>query len=704
MSDPFDPNERLNSPEEFVNSVQDAHKAGNLLITDIMTRAAGDPQYLADLGVSMGRLEEFADFYGRAGKALTLTSFAQEAAQGNYGKAGEIALNYATGQALEKGYSDVIEAMTRKSFTDKYGFSPRAESFHKALSGQVAGLGADITIEGAKLGAEMMNHVAQSIQNAHQDYVRSQQDERTAGFQNKFDGIERALYLGGIAEYNTHDGGLSGNLGRSILKQTSEIVNHQLQDNGYGGFFRAGAGSVDDFITVKPDDVSPTPQYDGYAEIDLEKTNSIDVDVTNTLDNYAYAYAFDAERNNPERDFDLSDISLNIAQTISRADHAVIDLTDQQRYLNEVREEARLGIQIDRYSQFRGVIDASDKNGGVVMIGKNGGILKGSSHDDIILDGSVVEAGIGNDIIFVDYRSYGKVNSGAGDDVIVGGKNRDKLYGGSGKDELRGGGGNDEIHGTGPKGTPDDNERDVLVGGKGDDNYYVGHDDVIIATAGEDKKDSITFDGITLRGPDFDRYPAQHGDLMRGEHGESYSLNTETNTLTVKYGKKVLTIENYEYGDFKLDVPIVVQGRVPLDNPNSSSSDSALEPQPINYNPDNGGASLEEVVKYLRGNRASMLENLDEKISNSTATPQETQMSDFLKVGASADIFRQLDNAGVKRINWQENPHISPEENGVNVYRAVADAAIENNIQLNTQAKASYERPTQESDASYAII
>lgn len=73
-----------------------------------------------------------------------------------------------------------------------------------------------------------------------------------------------------------------------------------------------------------------------------------------------------------------------------------------------------------------------------------------------------IDGGNGSDII--DFTNYGEslsINSGSGDDMVVGGNAADEIWGGAGADNLSGGGGADTIRGA--------SDNDIITGGSGGD-------------------------------------------------------------------------------------------------------------------------------------------------------------------------------------------------------------------------------------------
>lgn len=78
-----------------------------------------------------------------------------------------------------------------------------------------------------------------------------------------------------------------------------------------------------------------------------------------------------------------------------------------------------------------------------------------------------VETGSGNDNIRLDDGGL-QVDSGAGNDLLVGGDGQDELYGGTGDDRVYGGGNRDEVSG-GPDNGSFESGSDVLHGGNGND-------------------------------------------------------------------------------------------------------------------------------------------------------------------------------------------------------------------------------------------
>jgi RTX calcium-binding nonapeptide repeat (4 copies) len=112
-----------------------------------------------------------------------------------------------------------------------------------------------------------------------------------------------------------------------------------------------------------------------------------------------------------------------------------------------------------------------------LIFGQSGDdLLFGVQGDDVIYGGQgkdVLEGGEGNDLLFAEHRIDGTSN------LAESSKNADTLIGGEGNDTLFGvnvilSAGGDIV------GYEDDNQVDVLFGGKGKDKFYVGKGDIII--------------------------------------------------------------------------------------------------------------------------------------------------------------------------------------------------------------------------------
>jgi Ca2+-binding RTX toxin-like protein len=117
--------------------------------------------------------------------------------------------------------------------------------------------------------------------------------------------------------------------------------------------------------------------------------------------------------------------------------------------------------------------------------GANGATVQGDGGNNIldftstVLNGVIVDGGIGNDLIIGNNQSAALLLGAAGNDTLRGGLSSDVLNGGVGNDSLDGGAGNDILDGG--------DGSDVLGGGDGNDTLTGGSgNDVIIGNAGDD--------------------------------------------------------------------------------------------------------------------------------------------------------------------------------------------------------------------------
>ena len=122
----------------------------------------------------------------------------------------------------------------------------------------------------------------------------------------------------------------------------------------------------------------------------------------------------------------------------------------------------------------------SDSSEKILVAGKNISVDSGAGNDTLL-------GGSGNDKLYgndgADYLSSGAGNDylsgGSGNDTLTGGANNDTLYGGTGNDSLVGGTGNDKIYG--------EDGNDKLYGGDGEDTLIGGvGNDTLWGNAGAD--------------------------------------------------------------------------------------------------------------------------------------------------------------------------------------------------------------------------
>jgi Ca2+-binding RTX toxin-like protein len=128
----------------------------------------------------------------------------------------------------------------------------------------------------------------------------------------------------------------------------------------------------------------------------------------------------------------------------------------------------------------------------------NDTLIGGGGNDELYggLGNDTLEGGFGKDLL-VGGEGNDELNGGAANDFLYGGDGADYLTGGLGADTLDGGDGNDTLNGTFSSGGVlasgepgygpfDQDERDILIGGLGDDEIFVGANDVAIGGEGED--------------------------------------------------------------------------------------------------------------------------------------------------------------------------------------------------------------------------
>ncbi|WP_392564380.1 hypothetical protein RHO13_02120 [Orbus wheelerorum] len=147
------------------------------------------------------------------------------------------------------------------------------------------------------------------------------------------------------------------------------------------------------------------------------------------------------------------------------------------------------------------------------------------------------------------------------DDIIEGASQTDYLYGGDGNDIIMGGDGEDYIEGGdgddilygGSKDRIDDGARDILIGGKGYDTYYVDSKDVIYLTSESDIQGEINLYNGEFNLPlYFSAYFVdEHDDvkIYEDKNGTKYELSS--GNLQINGG---LTIVNYEKFSYKSDL------------------------------------------------------------------------------------------------------------------------------------------------------
>ena len=119
------------------------------------------------------------------------------------------------------------------------------------------------------------------------------------------------------------------------------------------------------------------------------------------------------------------------------------------------------------------IVELAD--GGIDHVFASGTYSLGDNLEDLTLDGSNAIDGTGNDDdnIITGNGASNNLTGADGKDLVLGGIGIDTLHGGSGEDILIGGIGTDKLYGD------DDTEVDILTGGGGADDFYVGAGDIV---------------------------------------------------------------------------------------------------------------------------------------------------------------------------------------------------------------------------------
>ena len=172
--------------------------------------------------------------------------------------------------------------------------------------------------------------------------------------------------------------------------------------------------------------------------------------------------------------------------------------------------------------------------------------VNGLAGDNIIAgtgDGDTIDL---SGTTLIDIHS---VYGGGNEDTLTGGKGNyaDHLYGGEGGDTLRGMGGDDHLYGTRDDLT-DDDARDILEGGAGNDTYYIGAGDIINDS---DQTGTIIFDNQTISSLVFIQ-TAVGSNIYKTEDGAFTASKNSSNILTVS--KKIDgTIQSFSIENFTTD-------------------------------------------------------------------------------------------------------------------------------------------------------
>ena len=206
-------------------------------------------------------------------------------------------------------------------------------------------------------------------------------------------------------------------------------------------------------------------------------------------------------------------------------------------------------LEFNRIKQ-TGVIDYLDENGKIVMFGSNGvddmqrTIAKNFNFlDSVDIDWApdwlVTEfTGLNH---FKEHVKNGIHYIGAdGADSIVGTQYDDILEGGEGNDTLDGGDGSDKLY-----------------GGSGNDTYKAGDKDII--QDDDDGAGSVEFDGNLLVGGTWDETEQCYIDDNNKNIKYTLNGNDSQGTLTVKFGDKTLTINNYSKEKQSLNINLAEQ-------------------------------------------------------------------------------------------------------------------------------------------------
>ena len=169
--------------------------------------------------------------------------------------------------------------------------------------------------------------------------------------------------------------------------------------------------------------------------------------------------------------------------------------------------------------------------------------INGQAGENIIAgtgDGDII------DLSGTTLNNIHAVYGGRGEDTITGGKGNyaDHLYGGEGGDTLRGMDGDDHLYGTRDDLT-DDNARDILEGGAGNDTYYIGAGDIINDS---DQTGTIIFDNRAISSLVFIQ-TSPGSNSYKTQDGWYTALKDSNNTLRVgtnlEGNIKSFSIENF---------------------------------------------------------------------------------------------------------------------------------------------------------------
>lgn len=393
--------------------------------------------------------------------------------------------------------------------------------------------------------------------------------------------------------------------------------------------FVTGTPAIDelsDFVTVegRVDGVGALVRP-GQAEslrFDLDAGDRLGTDLREDVGDYATDYIFDASSTDGRligggfRNADMYDVA-DAAEAIAENAEAFSVEMRQMRteFTSDGARSHYFRGHMFNHTFEGGRLDASDTTGGAVLIGRDGGRHLGGSGNDLGLDASTARMGAGDDIAILDNETGYLADGGEGNDILIGGRAAETFIGGEGRDEI-----------------------------------HAGDGDTVVATPGEDRADTIRFEGMDLHGP---RGAHADGTLV-GDHGETYEPGADGGDLTVRHGDRSLTIEDFENGDFGIDLPT------------GAWKDARLGTEP-------GGTSLADASDYLRDHGEAVLKDLYTRESWSL---EEGALADALDSPAADAMMHTLGDNGEDRLDVEIDSSAPYEVNAMEIVRA-AGAKLE---------------------------
>lgn len=623
------------------------------------------------------------EWAGAASDSLRAAGIYGDVVEGDYSTAAAEVGEWMAEEALSEGFAEVLERTVRDPGFDLRMGTPGAGA---AWSGAVADV----------LAGQVMDTVMEPVERQQERIEILVDTQHQADVINDAVHVGRTLASGGLSEHG-HFEELPGRyeteservLGRQDERPYASQLPEQIEGHMDTAFQALRQEPVEGDIGFQFDfpPITREPAIDSFGDFarpmggteigdtdavhfDLDVGDRLGVNMRPDLEDHVMDYVFDAQVRDG-RDIDFNSIAGPVDDTVEAAGVAQVQLRDRE--MNFTSRET-----LDDYNEHKlynhsfdtGPLDATDAESGAILIGRDGGTHRGSKHDDISLDASVAQMGDGNDIVILDNETGRLADGGAGDDILIGGTAEETFIGGEGRDEI-----------------------------------HADDGDIVEATAGHDRADTIRFEGLELSGPDGVDHP---DGVLRGSHGETYSQGADGADIVVEHEGRMLTIEGASDGDFGFDLSGLLEREASLSGADGTDFAQDFGAQAP------GGTTLAEAGNFLSENGNAALENL---YTREAWSREEGALADALDSPATDAMLRTLGENGVERLDVEIDPAAAPEANAMGLVRAACTDINERGLreeyittaddmarERGWEADAATHDPEHDYDDSYAIV